>query len=135
MRTHVRTAAAAVILIAAITGCSHMTTGTATMRPQPVPETRRATPPTIPRTTSARPTAPRPSSDVPAPSNSLTMSCADYLDLDQATRTAVIGEILKQHGSGPGNDEADITKTLADAVCQFLPNSTVSEILVGGPVP
>lgn len=134
MRTHVRTIAATVVLIAGITGCSHMTTGTATMRPQPVPETRRSTVPTIPRTTSPRSTAPRPSSDVPAPSNSLTMSCQDYLDLDQETRLAVIGEILRQHGSALEGG-SDITKTLADAVCQFLPNSTVSEVLVGGPVP
>jgi hypothetical protein len=138
MGTHVRTTAAAVVLIAGIaglTGCSHMTTGTATMRPQPVPETRRTAAPTVPRTTTARPTTPRTSSDVPAPSNSLTMSCKDYLELDQNTRRAVIDKILEQHGGGLGGDESDITKTLADAVCQFLPTSTVSEILVGGPVP
>jgi hypothetical protein len=106
MSTHVRTVAA-LLLIGGIAGCSHMTTGTVAM------------------TTEAGP----PSADA------LTITCEEYLDLDAAEQKAIVGEILAQPGSVllPGNSEA--TKTLADAVCQFLPKSTVKEILVGGPVP
>jgi hypothetical protein len=34
-----------------------------------------------------------------------------------------------------GPQQAEIAKTLADAVCQFLPTSTLSEILLGGTPP
>jgi hypothetical protein len=135
MGIHVRTVTAAVVLIAGIAGCSHMTTGTATMRPQPDPETRRSIAPTIPRSTIPRSTSPRTSSNVPPPSNSLTITCKDYLDLDKASKIAVVEEILKQEGSVLDPTTSDISQTLADAVCQYLPNSTVKEILIGGPVP
>jgi hypothetical protein len=63
------------------------------------------------------------------------MTCKDYLDLDPNTQTAVIDEILNQEGSVLGPQNTEIAKTLADAVCQFLPTSTVSEILLGGSPP
>jgi hypothetical protein len=43
----------------------------------------------------------------------------------------VIEEILAQEGSVLGPQNTEIAKTLADAVCQFLPTGTVSEILLG----
>jgi hypothetical protein len=133
MRTHVWTVAAAVLVIAGVAGCSNMTTGTVAMTTESGPTTRRPTAPTTPRTTSRSP-APRTSSDVPPPSDALTISCKDYLRLDVATQTAIIAEILRQEGSVL-NGSSDIAKQLADAVCQFIPSSTVHEILVGGPVP
>ena len=64
------------------------------------------------------------------------MTCKQYIDLnDEDTQSAVIEEILKQEGSVLGPQQTEIAKTLADAVCQFLPTSTVSEILLGGGPP
>jgi hypothetical protein len=63
------------------------------------------------------------------------MTCEQYIDLDPDTQTAVIEEILAQEGSVLGPQNTEIAKTLADAVCQFLPTSTVSEILLGGGPP
>jgi len=64
------------------------------------------------------------------------MTCKEYIDLkDEDTRSAVIEKILGQEGSVLGPQQTEIAKTLADAVCQFLPTSTVSEILLGGGPP
>jgi hypothetical protein len=120
MSTHVRSVATALFLIGGLAGCSHMTQGTAAMPAQ----SRGASPSTSPRT----------SSEAPASSDPLTMSCRDYLRLDEAAQTEVIAEIMKKQGSVL-DGSPDVTKQLADAVCQFLPKSTVQEILVGGPVP
>ena len=48
---------------------------------------------------------------------------------------AVVNAILEQEQSILTPDNIDVAKTLADAVCQFLADSTVSEVLLGGPVP
>jgi hypothetical protein len=63
------------------------------------------------------------------------MTCEEYVGLDPDTQTAVIEEILNQGGPVMGPQSAEIAKTLADAVCQFLPSSTLSEILLGGSPP
>jgi hypothetical protein len=73
--------------------------------------------------------------DVPAPPDALTMKCSDYTQLDEATQKAVVNAILEQEQSILTPDNIDVAKTLADAVCQFLAESTVSEVLLGGPVP
>lgn len=114
-----RTVTSALLLIGGIAGCSHMTPGTVAMTTESGPTTRGSTESTTPRTES----------------DALTITCKDYLVLDDAAQTAIVAEILAQQGSVLGSANSDATKTLADAVCQFLPKSTVKEILVGGPVP
>jgi hypothetical protein len=120
MSTHFRIVAAAVFLIGGIAGCSHMTQGTASM-----PEGSRG---------GSQSTSPRTSSSAAPSSDPLSISCRDYLRLDEAAQTEIIAEIMKKQGSVL-DGAPDVTKQLADAVCQFLPKSTVQEILVGGPVP
>ena len=120
MSTHVRTVAAALFLIVGLVGCSHMTQGTASM-----PTGSRGSSPS---------SAPRTSADAPPSSDALTITCGDYIKLDEAAQTEIIAEIMKKQGSVL-DGRPDVTKQLADAVCQFLPKSTVQEILVGGPVP
>ena len=73
--------------------------------------------------------------DVPAPPDALTMKCSEFNDLDAATKKAVVNAILEQEDSVLGPDNVDIARSLAEAVCQFLTDSTVSEVLLGGPVP
>jgi hypothetical protein len=84
-----------------------------------------------PTTSSPRTSTPRTSSDAPPPGDALSVTCAEYVDLDPASQTAVIEEILSQQTSVLGTGDAEIAKTLADAVCSFLPASKVSEILLG----
>lgn len=122
----------AVVLLA---GCARTTQGSVAMTTEPGPAlTTRQTAPSPPPTT---PRAPRGSTvpDVPAPPDALTMTCADYTQLDEATQKAVVNAVLQQGQSILTPDNIDVAKSLADAVCQFLANSTVSEVLLGGPVP
>ena len=55
--------------------------------------------------------------------------------LDPDTQTAIVEEILTDEASVLGPGDAEIAKTLADAVCTFLPDSLVSDILTGGGPP
>jgi hypothetical protein len=73
--------------------------------------------------------------EVPAPANALDMTCEEYNDLDEATRVAVVREILAQEGNPLGPDGEFVGQILADAACQFLPSATVSEVLMGGSPP
>ena len=70
--------------------------------------------------------------EVPAPANSLEMTCDEYNALDDATRVAVVREVLSQEGNPLGPDGEFVGQILADAACQFLPSATVSEVLMGG---
>ncbi|CDO07779.1 hypothetical protein C1S82_06765 [Mycolicibacterium cosmeticum] len=118
-----------------LAGCARTTEGSVAMTTEPGPAlTTRPTAPATPTTPSRTPrgsTVP----DVPAPPDALTMSCSDYTQLDEATQKAVVNAILEQEQSILTPDNIDVAKTLADAVCQFLGDSTVSEVLLGGPVP
>jgi hypothetical protein len=130
MRTRVLLAAVTFVVGGAIAGCDRTTPGTVAKTTEAGPSTRLSTSPRA--TTSApRTSAPRTSSDVPPPGDALGMTCADYVDLDEASQTAVIEAILKNEKSVLSPGDSEIAKTLADAVCTFLPESTVSEILLG----
>jgi hypothetical protein len=63
------------------------------------------------------------------------MTCEEYNDLDPDTQTAVIAEIVAQDGSVIGSQNTEIAKTLADAMCQFMPTETVNNLLLGGSPP
>jgi hypothetical protein len=148
-------AGASILLAAGITACERTTPGTVAMTTEPG-----ASLSTSPRSTS-RPTlpsfpglpgipgipgipglpstpstsSPRTTSNVPPPSNSLTMKCKEYNGLDADTQLAVVQQIVSQEGSVIGQQNIEIAKTLADAMCQFIPDSTVSELLLGGSPP
>jgi hypothetical protein len=59
------------------------------------------------------------------------MTCKEYNALDADTQLAVIQKIVSQDGSVIGQQNSEIAKTLADAMCQFMPSSTVNELLLG----
>ena len=70
--------------------------------------------------------------DVPAPANAQTMTCEEYTGLDEATQKAVIRAILTE--DGVTDEEAEFTAMLmAGAMCQFMPELTVSEVVSGSP--
>jgi hypothetical protein len=133
MNAYVRTAAAALITVGVLAGCSKTTTGTVAMTTEPGPTTMRSSKPTP---TPGSPTSSAPSTPgAPAPDDAMTMTCKEYSDLDKDTQQAVIDEIIGQEGSLIGPENAELAKTLADATCGFLPDAVLSEILFGGPPP
>jgi hypothetical protein len=130
MRTRVLVAAALFVVAAAVAGCDRTTEGTVAMTTEAGPPLRSSTS-SRPTPSSPRTTLPRTSSPAPPPGDALALTCKQYVGLDEASRTAVVEEILKDQSSVLSPGDADIAKTLADAVCTFLPDSTVAEILLG----
>jgi hypothetical protein len=132
-------AGASILLAAGITACERTTPGTVAMTTEPGASlstsprsTSRPTLPSFPGIPGL-PSTPHTSSNVPPPSNSLTMKCKEYNGLDADTQLAVVQQIVSQQGSVIGQQNIEIAKTLADAMCQFIPDSTVSQLLLGGP--
>jgi hypothetical protein len=144
MRTHVRVAGAALILVGLTAGCERTTPGTVAMTTQPGPpinSTTRTPTPTVPGLPGIPiPNIPFPgfpkNTDVPvvpAPPNAQTMKCSEFNKLDEATRLAVIRAILAQENNPLGPNGESVGQMLVEAACQFLPQATVSEVLLGTP--
>lgn len=136
MRTDLRVVAAVLVSLGLATGCERTIAGNVAMTTEPGTSTfTQPSATTSPSTSSPTesPSTSSPTSEVPAPPNALTMTCRDYLALDDATKLAVIRAIIAdQHSMFPKGNE-DIAKTMADATCQFLPDSTVSQLLGSPP--
>jgi hypothetical protein len=146
MRTHaLRIALVALLIAGLIAGCERTTPGTVAMTTQPGPPINTTTSRTPSTTVPGLPGIPIPSIPfpgfprntdvpvVPAPPNALTMTCSEFNKLDEATRLAVIREILKQDNNPLGPNGESVGQMLVDAACQFLPQATVSEVLMGRP--
>jgi hypothetical protein len=150
MKTHLKVGVAALMVLAATTACGRTTEGTVAMTTEPGPpiNSPTRTPPSsfpgipgmpnipIPNLPIPRLPIPGPSTNVPvvpAPPNALTMKCQEFTGLDDATRLAVIREILKSDNNPLGPNGESIGQMLVEAACQFLPNATVSEVLTGSP--
>ncbi|MGB2919160.1 MAG: hypothetical protein WA944_02140 [Mycobacterium sp.] len=147
MKTHARVTTAAVvglgIVLGMTTACQQTTEGTVAQTTEPGPPltsspTTGSRAPGIPGLPDIQiPNIPLPTRntdvpEVPAPANSLEMRCDEFSELDEATRVAVIREILAQENNPLGPDGEFVGQILADAACQFLPSAKVSEVLMGG---
>jgi hypothetical protein len=144
MKTYVRATAAALILVGLATACQRTTEGSVAMTTEPGPPlttTTRTPSTTVPGLPGIPiPELPLPTRDtdlpvVPAPPNALSMTCSEFNDLDEATRLAVIREILEQENNPLGPNGESIGQMLAEAACQFLPDATVNEVLLGSGPP
>jgi hypothetical protein len=145
MRTHVWVALAALILAGVTAGCERSTPGTVAMTTQPGPPINAPTTRTPQSTVPGLPGIPIPNIPipgfprntdvpvVPAPPNALTMTCSDFNKLDEPTRLAVIRAILAQDNNPLGPNGESVGQMLVEAACQFLPQATVSEVLMGTP--
>lgn len=140
--------AGAALILLAVAGCTQTTEGSVAMTTEPGPPLTSS--PTTPRSPSTPgipglPSIPGlpdiqipglPSTDVPevpAPPNATTMSCREYTDLDEATKLAVIRAIIAD-GANPPVPEAELAALLmADALCQFMPDAEVNEVVIGIP--
>lgn len=144
MKTYVRVGAAALIVVGLAAGCSRTTEGTVAMTTEPGPpissgdtETESPTIPGLPDI--ELPDIPglpgfpgNDVPDVPPPANAQTMTCEEYTGLDEATQKAVIRAILTE--DGVTDETAELTAMLmAGAMCQFMPELTVSEVVSGSP--
>jgi hypothetical protein len=131
---------AAVLCLGLATACEKTVPGTVAQTTQPgAPLTTTRTSTTTTKTSSPRTTTTRtstPTSEVPAPANAQTMTCKEYADLDDATRKAVVKAILDQEKDSPfGMLGEDFAESMATTMCQFLPDATVKEVLMGSPPP
>lgn len=144
MKTYVRVGATALIVVGLAAGCSRTTEGTVAMTTEPGPpissgdtETGSPTIPGLPDfelpDIPGLPGFPGDDvPDVPAPANAQTMTCEEYTGLDEATQKAVVRAILTE--DGVTDETAELTAMLmAGAMCQFMPDLTVSEVVSGGP--
>ncbi|MCK0176283.1 MULTISPECIES: hypothetical protein [Mycobacteriaceae] len=60
-----------------------------------------------------------------------TMTCAEYADLDEQAQLAAVQELVGSQRNPLGSQGVMVAKTLADAICQYLPAARLSEILLG----
>lgn len=67
------------------------------------------------------------------PSNALTMSCTEFMGLDQATKQAVTTEIIAGNRTIVNPNNTSLAVVLAEAMCTHEPNSTVNTALGGPP--
>jgi hypothetical protein len=151
MKTHLRVTAATVVGLGVVfggltTACQRTTEGSVAQTTQPGPPltsqpTTSSSKPSTPGLPDIQiPNIPLPTRntnvpEVPAPANSLEMTCQEFADLDEATRVAVVRAILAQRDNPLGPDGEFVGQILADAACQFLPTATVSEVLMGASPP
>jgi hypothetical protein len=142
MKTHVRVTAAALILLGVTTACQRTTEGSVAMTTEPGPPL--TSPPTASPTIPGFPNIPMPDipipglprtdlPEVPAPPNASSMPCSEYNGLDEATKLAVIRAILAGEDNPPSPESEMVAQIMADAMCQFLPDSTVKEVVSGSP--
>lgn len=127
MSTRLRVAAAALACLGLATACVRTTEGTVAMTTEPGP-------PLEQRETTARPTT-SPTPGVPAPANAMRMTCDEFTDLDVETRLAVVREILATGESMFGPLGAEFAASMANTICQFMPDTSVYEVLIGSPPP
>ena len=144
MKTRVLVAVAALSIAGLTAGCERTTPGTVAMTTEPGPPITSTTR-TPQRTVPGLPGIPLPdiplpgfpkNTDVPvvpAPPNAQTMKCDEFNKLDEATRLAVIRAILAQENNPLGPNGESVGQMLVEAACQFLPQATVSEVLMGTP--
>lgn len=104
MGTHARTLTAAALLCAGLlTGCTQTVTGTAAQTTEPGPP--------IPDATS--------------------ITCKEYISLEEDAQLAIVGELMKESSDRSGNQRTIVAKTPADAICEVLPSAKLSDILIG----
>jgi hypothetical protein len=130
---------AVIVMCLGLAGCVKTTEGSVAMTTEPGSATSTSTSSpsrtTSRPTTQSSPTRTTSTSEVPAPPGAMTMKCSEFTKLDQPTRLAVVKEILSEENSAFGPLGDDFAETMANTMCDFMPEMTVREILTGSPPP
>lgn len=123
---------ATVLMCVGLAACVRTTEGSVAMTTEPGGPTSTSRSPTTSRPGTS---SPETTSEVPAPAGAMTMKCDEFTQLDQPERVAVVKQILSQENSvfGPLGDE--FAEPMANTMCQFMPDMTVREVLMGSSPP
>lgn len=126
MRMRLRSAAIVLICLGLV-ACERTVEGSVAMTTEPGPSTSAS--PTTSRTRTSSPETT--TSEVPAPAGALAMKCEEFVELEQPERIAVVREILEQENSVFGQLGDEFAESMANTMCQFMPEATVREVLMG----
>lgn len=129
---HVRAGVAALVLMGAIAGCSGGSTHTYTSSPSTSASADKSTTSEKTTTESTTTTTEESTAVVPAPANSLTITCKEWRDLDDPTQLAVVTAIVNQPNFGGAVKEPDSAKLVAKGACLLFGSKTVDEVLKTG---
>ena len=114
----------------ALAGCSSDDGASDTVGP-----TITASTTTTSATTSAAPSSepPATSSEAPSaagvPGDAFSMTCGEFLTLDEAAQTAVAGQIVESGRTNINPNNVGLAAVLAKSMCTHQPSSTVAEAL------
>ena len=122
--------AAIVLMCLGLVACEKTVEGSVAMTTQPGPSTSAS-----PTTSRTRTPSPETTSEVPALAGALTMKCDEFVKLEQPARIAVVREILKQENSVFGQLGDEFAESMANTMCQFMPDAPVREVLMGSGPP
>jgi hypothetical protein len=129
-------ALAALVLIAAIAGCSSSTTSSpsSTTKLSTATSTSAKSKPseTSSETSSDSTTTGTSTKVVPAPPNSLTMTCKEWRDLDDPTQLAVVTEIVNQPDFKGAVTDPDGARLVAKGACLLFGDKVVNDVLRTG---
>lgn len=121
---------ATVLTCVGLAACVRTTEGSVAMTTEPGGTTSTSTS-TSPTTSRTRTSSPQTTSEVPAPPGATTMKCEEFTQLEQNERLAVVKEILSQENSVFGQLGDEFAESMANTMCQFMPEATVREVLMG----
>jgi hypothetical protein len=146
-----RVAATALIAAGVLAGCTETTSGSVAMTTEPGPPlTTTTTPPDdtptalpglpgLPEIPSLPqipgmpqlPGMPGNAPEVPPPPNATTMTCQEYMGLDDSTKQAVLRAIIAEEGPNAPFQEPWLAQMLTDGMCQLIPKNPVRDALLG----
>lgn len=141
-RIRVAITALAVVVFAAVPACtvsgdpvadpSAASISTTTTDPDattdsPDPDDSTAPDSTAPDSTEPESSTDAPISDVPAPPNSTTMTCSEFVTLDRSTQAAV----LRANGATADNTRLGVVIDIYTTVCPGYPDALIADLVAG----
>jgi hypothetical protein len=133
MTMHVRTGVAALVLVGALAGCGGGSTHTYTSSPSASSSSSEKSTTSEKTTTSEETTtSEKTTAVVPAPANSMTITCKEWRDLDDPTQLAVVTAIVQAPDYKGVASEPDSAKLIAKGACLLFGSKTVADVLATG---
>jgi hypothetical protein len=73
--------------------------------------------------------------NLPKAPDAKTMSCGEFIKLDQPARIGVVKELTPKPPAGSGQQSAEAVEPMATALCKSMPDHKVAELLLSPPAP